>query len=100
MSGQLNDGLPRRLHYNQWKVVRRQGYEEKERLSMETNANVQQKQLICRAPGCRFEVRDTEEDELITITQDHAQRKHQASLTAEYLRTALQPVEGSAKASH
>ncbi len=62
---------------------------------MSTNANVQQKQLICRAPNCRFEVRDTEEDELITVTQDHAQGKHQASVTADYLRKAVQPVEGS-----
>lgn len=63
---------------------------------MSTNENVQQKQLICRAPDCHFEVRDTEEDELIRITQDHAQRKHQATLTAEYLRQAVQPVESSA----
>lgn len=56
---------------------------------------IMQKKIICRAPGCRFEVRDSEEDELITITQDHAQRKHQTSLPAEYLRTAIRPVEGS-----
>lgn len=64
---------------------------------MPTNA---QKQLICRAPDCHFEVRDTEEDELITITQDHAQRKHETSLSAEYLRTAIQPVEGSTNEGH
>ena len=62
---------------------------------MSTNENLQQKQLICRAPGCHFEVRDTEEDELIRITQDHAQRIHQISLSAEYLRPAIQPVEGT-----
>ncbi len=67
---------------------------------MSTNANSQQKQLICRAPGCHFEVRDTEEDELIRITQDHAQRKHQASLSAEYLRPAVQPVESSPQEGH
>jgi predicted small metal-binding protein len=61
---------------------------------MSTNANVQQKQVICRAPNCRFEVRDTEEDELVTIIQDHALRKHQKSLTAEYIRAAVEPVEG------
>ncbi|HLV97540.1 MAG TPA: DUF1059 domain-containing protein [Ktedonobacterales bacterium] len=60
---------------------------------MSTNANTQQKQLICRAPDCHFEVRDTEEDELIRMTQDHAQRKHQANLSAEYLRAAIEPVE-------
>ena len=60
---------------------------------MSTNANVQQKQVICRAPNCRFEVRDAEEDELVTIIQDHALRKHQNSLTAEYIR-AVEPVEG------
>ena len=62
---------------------------------MSTKANTQQKQLICRAPDCHFEVRDTEEDELIRMTQDHAQRVHQIPLTAEYLRAAIQPVEGS-----
>ena len=61
---------------------------------MSTNANVQQKHVICRAPNCRFEVRDTEEDELVTIIQDHALRKHQKSLTAEYIRAAVEPVEG------
>ena len=64
---------------------------------MSTSANIQQKQLICRAPGCHFEVRDTEEDELIRITQDHAQQKHQVNLSAEYLRPAVQPVESSTK---
>jgi predicted small metal-binding protein len=67
----------------------------KEENIMSTNANVQQKKLICRAPDCHFEVRDIEEDELIRITQDHAQRKHQTSLPAEYLQTAIQPVEQS-----
>ena len=67
---------------------------------MSTNENLQQKQLICRAPGCHFEVRDTEEDELIRITQDHAQRIHQMSLPAEYLRPEIQPVESSPQAGH
>ena len=62
---------------------------------MSTNANVQQKQVISSCmPNCRFEVRDTEEDELVTIIQDHALRKHQKSLTAEYIRAAVEPVEG------
>ena len=65
---------------------------------MSTNENLQQKQLICRAPDCHFEVRDTEEDELIRITQDHAQRVHQMSLSAEYLRPEIQPVESSPQA--
>ena len=60
---------------------------------MSTKQNVQQKQVICRAPNCRFEVRDTEVDELVTIMQDYAQRKHQASLTAEYIKAAVEPVE-------
>ena len=68
-----------------------------ERTYMSTNADVQQKQLICRAPGCQFEVRDSEEDELIMIIQDHAQRKHQLSLTEDYIRKAVQPVQGSAQ---
>jgi len=29
----------------------------------------------------------------VTIIQDHAQRKHQASLTAEYIKAAVEPVE-------
>ena len=64
---------------------------------MPTNA---QKKLICRAPDCHFEVRDTEEDELIRITQDHAQQKHQTNLPAEYLRAAIQSVESSHQAEH
>jgi predicted small metal-binding protein len=66
---------------------------------MSTNTNVQQKKVICRAPGCQFEVRDNEEDEIIGIILDHAQRKHQASLTAEHVRAAMQVVtsEGSTK---
>jgi predicted small metal-binding protein len=52
-----------------------------------------QKKIICRAPDCRFEVRDTEEDELVTVIQDHALRKHQMSLTAEYIQAAVEPVE-------
>ena len=64
---------------------------------MSTNENLQQKQLICHAPYCHFEVRDTEEDELIRITQDHAQRIHQISVSAEYLRPEIQPVESSSQ---
>lgn len=66
---------------------------------MAMNTNAQQKQLICRAPDCQFEVRDVEEDELIAITQDHAQRKHQVTLTAEYLRNAVRPVGSGASTS-
>lgn len=59
-----------------------------------------QKKIICRAPDCHFEVRDTEEEELILMTQDHAQRKHQVRLPEERLRAAIQPVEGSNQESH
>ena len=64
----------------------------------------QQKKVICRAPGCQFEVRDNEDAEIVLIIQDHAQRKHQVSLTAEHILAEAQPVtsasEGSPQLSH
>ncbi len=66
---------------------------------MSTGVNTQQKQLVCRAPDCHFEVRDTEVDELIRITLDHAQRIHHMTVPVETLRAAIEPVERGTRES-
>lgn len=48
-------------------------------------------QIKCAA--CDFEVRDSEESEVIRVVQDHAKRKHNKDLTDDQLRQALRPVE-------
>ena len=69
---------------------------------MSGTGSSQQKKVICRAPACQFEVRDNEDKELVVIIQDHAQRKHQISLTTEYILAEAQPVtsEGNPQLSN
>ena len=47
-------------------------------------------QIKCAA--CDFEVRDSVEDEVLTVIQDHAKRRHNKDFTLDQLRHALHPV--------
>lgn len=44
-------------------------------------------------PVCDFEVRDSEENEVLTVIQAHAKRKHGKDFTLDQLRPALQTVK-------
>ncbi len=49
------------------------------------------RQIKCAA--CDFEVRDSDEGEVIRVVQDHAKRKHNKDFTVDQLRQALRPVD-------
>jgi predicted small metal-binding protein len=59
---------------------------------------VQQKTVVCivcrdGGPDCDFEVRDSDAEELLTIVQSHARRKHDLDLTLDQLRPLLRNVK-------
>ena len=45
-----------------------------------------------KCAGCNFEVRDSEEDEVLRVIHEHAKRKHNKDFKLEDLRHALRPV--------
>ena len=47
-------------------------------------------QIKCAA--CDFAARDSDENEVIRVVQDHAKRKHNKDFTPDQLRHALQAV--------
>lgn len=60
-------------------------------MSINSTPTVSQKKAVCRAPVCQFEVRDTDNEELIRVILDHATQKHQITLPAERVRAAIEP---------
>jgi predicted small metal-binding protein len=54
----------------------------------------EQKTIVCREHGreCDWEVRDSDEQEVLLATQEHERRRHAAEVTIEQLRWRLRPV--------
>jgi predicted small metal-binding protein len=53
-----------------------------------------QKTIVCREAGvtCDWEVRDSDEDEVLRSARDHARRRHDLEYTVEEMRPALRDV--------
>lgn len=51
--------------------------------------------IACREAGlnCDFEVRDTDEHEVLASAQTHAKRKHSADYSFDQLRSLAHPVK-------